>query len=475
MGSPAFWRPLDVNVNVNDYLPVTIGATPYDVPITYGGTWYSPFEAARGITESLRAFGQQSGFLAGLNLRVLNEAGSADLSDTNTWGRAGISGVTATADSPFTGTRYFTVTENANTDYHELRTTKKWGANERLYVRVWAKPHTSAFSPCYFGIKFGEDSAGIRDTVQFNLTTGAVYTNTNGCAGRVTSWGSGWFMLEAWETGGATGRDPWYASRLQGQPYRNSKGIQLGILNATASEAYTGTSGNGVLLWDALVMKFGPRAGPDRWPYVSTMVMPQDLTAFPMVSSIGSIPKFMMACATSTWSVGGNVTYAARTVATDLGFDTATTGFQPIGRGPPMNLWVPGVAPYEDDGPSFEAVGSWAQAASGTAQFIEDGVFETREVTFQFGAERGHRWGEGRGAGWNTSAGSDLYTSTMNSLERFWRLGRGRFRYWPDIERPLEFGDYCFDERTSKGITFDRPYKGKNILRVKLRMRSIAT
>ncbi len=145
---------------------------------------------------------------------------------------------------------------------------------------------------------------------------------------------------------------------------------------------------------------------------------------------------------------------------TELGFfnsNVASTGLTLTSTFQHQNGWYPNVAVKTDSKDMYEQPNSIVTVSiGGNVKSITETELITREVAFHF-LDAAHTRIDAEGSS------TDLY----KAMERWWRTGRGRFRYWADGTAESTYGDYFLAlEVVEEGFKPDRMFIGKELYRV---------
>lgn len=145
---------------------------------------------------------------------------------------------------------------------------------------------------------------------------------------------------------------------------------------------------------------------------------------------------------------------------TELGFfalDTASSGLTLTAPYQHKNGWYPHTAVKKDSRDMYEEPNSVVTVSvSGAMKSISEAVLTLREVEFHFLDKE-----------WIFMADEGATTYVNRAMERWWRYGRGRFRYWPDATVEATYTDYVLDASVIEGgFKPERMYTGKEVYRV---------
>lgn len=119
------------------------------------------------------------------------------------------------------------------------------------------------------------------------------------------------------------------------------------------------------------------------------------------------------------------------------------------------NGWYSPVAVFDDSKPRYEVPnGAVLLTMGGQSAMFEENELNYREVQFKYlSPERTYQYKEGSSSNIN------------RAIERWWRSGRARFRYWEDASVEGTYEDYSFDFVTivENGFKPVRMYRGKEV------------
>jgi len=151
---------------------------------------------------------------------------------------------------------------------------------------------------------------------------------------------------------------------------------------------------------------------------------------------------------------------AANNPYTELGFfavDYASTADVVTAPYQHKNGWYPHTAVKKDTRNMFEEPNSVTTiSVNGNSKSIQETTLTVRELEFHFLDKE-----------WVFMADEGSTTYVNRAMERWWRYGRGRFRYWPDGATEGTYADYFLDGSViEEGFKPERMYIGKEVYRI---------
>jgi hypothetical protein len=135
----------------------------------------------------------------------------------------------------------------------------------------------------------------------------------------------------------------------------------------------------------------------------------------------------------------------ARTAAGWMGFDLTDTAAATAvtGQHQHQNGWYGDRSVVFDGRPFQERVGSSTRALDGSVKLIEEAVLESREIALRLPNWKAKIECE------PASVAYDGQAHSFEAIERLWRDGAARFRWWPDASVEGTFVDYALNEKSA--------------------------